>query len=257
MPATIIKLTDKLLSGLRNQPTFNYSLRRSPRAKRTRIVVKADKVEVVAPPHVSERRIQAFVTAQQAWIEQALQRVASRADSVGSLAPAEYVDGALIPYQGRHLPLSIKAGTAKTLKVQLLAENQFVVYLPASLEGGQGSECIRQALQQWMKQQSRQLALSLIDKHSARFALQPRSLRIKTQKSRWGSCGPNNDINLNWLLMLAPPVVMEYVVVHELCHIRHKNHSRDFWELVALHMPDYQQHRRWLKQHGAGLMMGL
>lgn len=254
MPVTIIKLAGKLL---RNEPDFSYSLRRSPRAKRTRIVVKADKVEVVAPPGVSERCIQAFVIAQQAWIEQALQRVASRADNVGSLAPAHYVDGALVPYQGSYLPLSIKATTAKTLKVQLLLEAQFVIYLPVSIDCGQNSERIRQALQQWMKHQFRQLALRIIDKHSACFALQPRSLRIKTQKSRWGSCGPNNDINLNWLLMLAPPIVMEYVIIHELCHIRHKNHSRDFWDLVALHMPEYQQHRRWLKQHGASLMMGL
>lgn len=257
MPVTIIKLADKLLAGLRKEPAFSYSLRRSPRAKRTRIVVKTDKIEVVAPPHVSERRIKAFVDSQQAWIEQALQRIGSRTNSVNSLAPAHYVDGALIPYQGRQLPLSIKATAAKNPKVQLLPDTQFIVYLPAALDDGQRSDHIRQALQQWMKQQSRQLALSLIDKHSARFALQPRSLRIKTQKSRWGSCGPNNDINLNWLLMLAPSVVMEYVIVHELCHIRHKNHSRDFWDLVAQHMPEYQQHRRWLKQHGAGLMMGL
>jgi len=57
--------------------------------------------------------------------------------------------------------------------------------------------------------------------------------------------------------MLAPPSALEYVVVHELCHIKHKNHSKDFWLLVAEHFPDYQQQRRWLKQHGAGLMQGL
>jgi predicted metal-dependent hydrolase len=82
-------------------------------------------------------------------------------------------------------------------------------------------------------------------------------LRIKTQKSRWGSCGPNNDINLNWLLMLAPAAALEYVVVHELCHIKHKNHSAAFWQLVAEHLPNYQQQRHWLKQHGARVMQGL
>jgi predicted metal-dependent hydrolase len=253
----ITKLAEKLLSAVRKEPAFSYSLRRSQRAKTTRIVVKTDKIEVVAPPHVSEFRIKAFVTAQQVWIEQALQRVASRASNVDSLAPADYVDGALIPYQGSHLPLSIKATSAKTLKVQLLPDSRFLVYLPVSVEPNQSSERIRLALQQWMKQQSRQLAQRIIDKHSTRFALHPRSLKIKTQKSRWGSCGPHDDINLNWLLILAPPIIMEYVVIHELCHIRHKNHSREFWSLVGQHMPEYLQHRRWLRQHGAGLMMGL
>ena len=108
-----------------------------------------------------------------------------------------------------------------------------------------------------MKNQARLQANFLIEKHGGSLALYPRSLKIKTQKSRWGSCGPNNDINLNWLLMLAPPSALEYVIVHELCHIKHKNHSRDFWDLVTQHFPDYREQRRWLKQHGASLMKGL
>ena len=108
-----------------------------------------------------------------------------------------------------------------------------------------------------MKQQARRMALELIEKHCQTHNLLPRNLRIKTQKSRWGSCGPKNDINLNWLLVLAPPLILEYVVVHELCHIKHKNHSKEFWSLVADHMPNFLQHRHWLKQHGAHLMQGL
>lgn len=257
LPAMITKLVDRLLTPKRQQPSFNYSLRRSARAKNTRIVVKAGTVEVVAPPHVSERSINNFVSAKQAWIEQALQRIATRIDSINSLAPTYYVDGVLIPYQGRQLPLSIKQTSGKTLKVQLLADNEFLLYLPTSFHADHSSEHIRLALQRWMKQHARQHAELLINRHATRFDLHPRSLRIKTQKSRWGSCGPQNDINLNWLLMLAPPIVMEYVVIHELCHIRHKNHSREFWSLVEQIMPDYPHHRRWLKQHGASLMRGL
>lgn len=235
----------------------SYTVRRSQRAKRTRIVVTADKIEVVAPPEVSERNIKAFVDAQQDWIRDAQKRVASRVRTVAGLAPEHYGDGAAIPYQGRHLALALKPTRAKTVRVQIIDEGQLVIYLPAALADSSRSERIRLALERWMKQQAKQHALQMIDKHSARFALQPRSLRIKTQKSRWGSCGARNDINLNWLLMLAPPIVMEYVVVHELCHIRHKNHSKDFWALVAAHMPDYLQHRLWLKQHGASVMKGL
>jgi predicted metal-dependent hydrolase len=73
-------------------------------------------------------------------------------------------------------------------------------------------------------------------------------------KTRWGSCGPRNDININWLLAFAPETVLEYVVVHELCHIRERNHSMAFWSLVAKHLSNYAQERRWLHAHGAGLM---
>lgn len=237
--------------------TLPYSLRRSERAKKTRIVVTADKIEVVAPPKVPERKIKAFVEAQQDWIRDAVKRVASRTRTVTGMAPAHYGEGAQIPYQGRHLPLAIKPTQAKTLRVQLLAEAQFMVYLPTTLADSDSSEHIKNALERWMKQQAKLHAVNMIAKHADKYALRPRGLRIKTQKSRWGSCGPKNDVNLNWLLMLAPPLVMEYVVVHELCHIKHKNHSKDFWQLVAEHMPDYLQHRRWLKQHGASVMKGL
>lgn len=253
----ITKLIERLRATASEPSAIGYSLRRSARAKQTRIVVRADKVEVVAPPHVSEASIQRFVQQQQNWIEQARKRVSAKTGSVQDLAPSHYFDGALVPYQGRQLPLTIKFGKAKTPKLRLLEDSQFIVYLPASQDPEHSSERIKLLLQSWMKQQAKIQALQIIDKHAPRFGLQPRSLRIKTQKSRCGSCGPNNDINLNWLLMLAPPEVLEYVVVHELCHIRHKNHSAQFWALVSAHLPDCLARRRWLKQHGASLMRGL
>ncbi len=234
-----------------------YTLRRSPRAQKTRIVVTVDKIEVVAPLKVSEQRIKAFVAAQQTWIQEAIKRIGQRAQALPTLKPSLYTDGAHVPCQGQKVPLTIKPTSAKTVRVQLLPEQQFLAYLPVSTHPDKTHALIKQALEQWMKQQTRHLAQQFIDKHSPRHQLFPRSLRIKAQKTRWGSCGPNDDINLNWLLMLAPPVILEYVVVHELCHIKHKNHSGDFWLLLSEHMPDYPQHRRWLKQHGASLMQGL
>lgn len=233
-----------------------YSLRRSERAKNTRIVVKPGKIEVVAPPKVSERRIKAFVEAQQDWIKAAVKRISDKAHATPVLAPHHYVDGVTVPYQGKQIPLQIKQSKTKTVRV-LQTDTAFVVSLPEVADSQQGSELVRQALIRWMKQEARRQAHEWIETHAPRHKLHPKSLRIKTQKSRWGSCGPQNDINLNWLLMLAPPSALEYVVVHELCHIRHKNHSQAFWQLVAEHLPGYQQQRRWLKQHGASLMQGL
>lgn len=234
---------------------ISYQLRRSERAKKTRIIVSAGKIEVVAPLKISEQRIHAFVAAQQNWIRGALKRIQQQTGNIQSLAPPAYVDGARVPFQGRQIPLTTKPTAARYPRVQFTGEH-FVAYLPQTCADND-SERIKTALEAWMKQHTRQLALQWIEKHSPSHRLVPRSLRIKTQKSRWGSCGPYNDINLNWLLILAPPVVMEYVVVHELCHIQHKNHSQDFWRLVAAHMPDYLQHRQWLKQHGSSLMRGL
>ena len=240
-----------------NAEPLNYRLRRSDRAKKTRIIVTHDHVEVVAPRDVPEQRIHAFVNAQRDWIDTARQRVADRVRQKPRHVPTHYVSGAHVPYQGRQLTLGIETQNIKTMHIHMPDPDHLIVHLPSSMKETDRQQPIKQALENWMKLQARQHAVTLIQRHAPAFDLQPRSVRIKTQKSRWGSCGPNNDINLNWLLMLAPPVIMEYVVVHELCHIRHKNHSKEFWQLVARHLPDYLQHRQWLKIHGARLMQGL
>ena len=95
-----------------------------------------------------------------------------------------------------------------------------------------------------------------VKQHTAKHQLVPRTLNIKNQKSRWGSCGIHNDIQINALLIIAPPAVLEYVVVHELCHIQIRNHSPQFWALVADHLPDYKTPHHWLKKHGNRLMQG-
>ena len=240
---------------LDHHPAFHYQLRRSERAKKTRIVVTADKVEVVAPKNVSEQDIKSFVDSQRHWIADAIKRVRHRVETIKPLSPAQYSDGVTVPFQGEQVPLMVKHTPNKRTRLQLLDGRQFLVYLPEHHINR--SDAIKSALEKWMKERVRELAILLIEKHGKKHQLVARQLRIKTLKSRWGSCGPTNDINLNWLLILAPPVILEYVVIHELCHIKHKNHSKDFWALVGDHMPDYAQHRYWLKQHGASLMRGL
>lgn len=80
-------------------------------------------------------------------------------------------------------------------------------------------------------------------------------ITIRDQKTRWGSCSAKGTLSFNWRLMLAPPAVLDYVVVHELCHLTHMNHSKAFWALVESVCPDYRTHRKWLKEHGQELIL--
>jgi predicted metal-dependent hydrolase len=81
-----------------------------------------------------------------------------------------------------------------------------------------------------------------------------RRIRIGGQRTLWGSCSPRGTLSFNWRLVLAPPEVLDYVVVHELCHLRVPNHSRRFWELVERHRPRWREQRSWLRAHGPELM---
>lgn len=82
-------------------------------------------------------------------------------------------------------------------------------------------------------------------------------ITIRNQRTRWGSCSSTGNLNFNCLLMLMPQQVIDYVVVHELSHRKHMNHSREFWATVKRYMPDYARHRQWLKENGGGLLARL
>jgi predicted metal-dependent hydrolase len=112
---------------------------------------------------------------------------------------------------------------------------------------------LKQLLINWYQQQASRI---LTDKtlHYARIiGVTPRTIVVKTFKARWGSCSSRHDIQYNWKLMMATEAVIDYVVIHELCHILHHNHSAQFWQAVARYLPDYQQCRNWLKLHGQEL----
>lgn len=81
------------------------------------------------------------------------------------------------------------------------------------------------------------------------------SITVRDQKTRWGSCSSRGTLSFNYRLIFAPPAVLDYVVVHELCHLTHMNHSKDFWNMVATVMPDYKIHKKWLREHGHELTL--
>ncbi|MDF9390955.1 MULTISPECIES: M48 family metallopeptidase [Methylococcus] len=230
-----------------------YRLRRSPRAKYLRLLIRPDGIEVVAPAGLSDATVLAFVRQHSGWAQARLEelraRLAGLRQSRGEHFPAE---GGSVPLEGRETPLFIEETAGSRIRISLEGGGLRLI-LPQTC-GAERDRYVRQALFGWMKRRLPGRVTELIERHAPLHGLYPRQLRIKSMRTRWGSCGPANDVNLNWLLGLAPLSVLEYVVVHELCHIRHRNHSRDFWELVAAHLPNWRQERQWLKTHGGGLI---
>lgn len=236
-----------------SQLPFAYQIRRSQRASRARIVVKPGQVEVVAPQEIPEGWLHKFVLAKQHWITQALRKMAVSQPTQNSFAPLSFADGATLIYQGKQRPISVKTTSLKRVKIEY--NNAYTIHLPPDIDPQNNHDVIKNAFIKWLRKRAKTEVEQLVAKHAPQRKLVPRSITIKTQKSRWGSCGINNDININWLLMMAPADVLEYVVVHELCHIKVKNHSSQFWALVAEHLPDYKNRRLWLKREGRSLML--
>ena len=104
------------------------------------------------------------------------------------------------------------------------------------------------------RRRARALATDLCEREAPRLGVRYARIRIAAQRSRWGSCSSRGTLSFNWRLALAPREVLDYVVVHELCHLREPNHSRRFWALVEAARPRFEEQRAWLREHGAELL---
>ena len=174
----------------------------------------------------------------------------------------------------------VRRSRRRTIALQLLPDGTLLVRCPASLSDAQIRTFV-ESKQQWVckhwqkmfsagvpeKLTSEQLralgkvAAKRIEARAAWFA--PRlgvsynRITIRTQRTRWGSCSGKANLNFNRLLILAPPEVLDYVVVHELCHLRQMNHSPEFWKLVQSVLPEYGSSKQWLKENGNRLLARL
>ncbi|XUW99916.1 MAG: SprT family zinc-dependent metalloprotease [Dehalogenimonas sp.] len=108
----------------------------------------------------------------------------------------------------------------------------------------------REAITSWYREHARRVIAERVKHYARIMACCPSTLRITSPRQRWGSCGPSNSLNFNWRLVMAPQEIIDYVVVHELAHIRHKHHSAEFWDLAGTFFPQYRAARRWLKDNG-------
>ena len=111
-------------------------------------------------------------------------------------------------------------------------------------------ETISLLLKSWYKKRFMEVALPRLSYFSNKYNLKVNQVRVKEQKTLWGSCSSKNNINLNYLLIMASMKVIDYVIVHELVHTIHKNHSAKFWQKVETIMPNYKDSRYWLKENG-------
>ena len=114
----------------------------------------------------------------------------------------------------------------------------------------QNHESVKAALGQWYQLRAEQRLPKIVQQLSQKIGVDYGDIEIRHFKSRWGSCRADGRLQFNWRLMMAPSKVIEYVVVHELCHRLHLNHSPAFWNEVERHMPEFQHHRKWLKTDG-------
>ena len=158
----------------------------------------------------------------------------------------QFIENESFPYLGNELPLKIVVGEFKVLKLIFFATH-LRCELPQNKEF-QYSDYRRALIRCYEKAGRRWLACR-VDYWSEIMKLYPKKVSVRSQKTRWGSCSSEGHISLNWRLLAAPLPVLDYVVIHELAHLQHHNHSKAFWKLVEKYDGNHKYHRQWLRDH--------
>ena len=215
-------------------PTIDQIIR-SRRKTIALIITREGKLVVRAPLRASRAQIDALVAEKSVWIQAHQAAMLARPQ-----APAHrFIAGESFAYLGQAYPLRITSDGKRGLE---LRAGQFVL-------AAQAAGNARGAFVSWYRRQARAVLAERVARHAARLGYHPGPLRISSARSRWGSCSHSGTLSFTWRLVLAPLEVIDYVVVHELVHLKVKNHSRDFWQAVAMAYPGYTAARKWLKEN--------
>lgn len=211
-----------------------WNVRVSRRARRLSVrVYPGGRVEVVVPPGASAATVHRFVHSHREWIDQRVADLSSAAPHALDRRPS-HVE---LPAIGRRFEVSYEPSAARTIVVRTNHATGVIV-----LSGAVHSEdAVGRALRAWLAEVARKELAILLADVAAQGGFRFARLQARRQRTRWGSCSASGTISLNICLLFLEPAVVRYLLVHELCHTRHMNHSARFWALVEAHEPDYKR----------------
>ncbi|MBE7084469.1 MAG: M48 family metallopeptidase [Clostridiales bacterium] len=204
------------------------------RSKRKTLAVCIDNLGAVivrAPLRLSEDKIYAFLQEKEAWIRDKK----AKKDAVGLALPPKCLDGYTFLLLGEPCKITLYEGK----KIGFDKENGRL-FLP--------QENAQARLLKWLKENAKRIFSTVAEQKAQEMGVHYQSVRISGAKTRWGTCSADNRLCFTFRLLYAPKRVIEYVIVHELSHVRHKNHSRRFWQEVEKYVPDWKERRKWLKE---------
>ncbi len=199
-------------------------------------------ITVTAPMGTSEEKVVEKVKGKANWI---IQQIYSYKHMNYEPINREFVNGESFMYLGRNYSLQIELDLTINRPEVKLYRGKFIVTAPNKNE-----EDIRKAMELWYRDRAKEVIGIKIKYYQRFFNIVPTDIKIKEQKKRWGSCTSKNQLLFNWRCIMAKANALDYIIVHEMCHIYHKDHSKEFWELVASVLPDYEIRKEWLKNYG-------
>ncbi len=227
---------------------FDFTIVRRNRRKTASISVSPEnRVTITVPDYLSDDRIMEIIERKSRWIRK---RIADNPGRVGQVKPREYISGETFKYLGKTLLLQVKPDVASNLSLE---GDVLVARIPWKLDEGRRRDYIAARVEEWYRSRAVETLVERVRLHEKLVGKKVNTIRVKDLSSRWGSCSIRGNLNFNWKIIIAPVEILDYVVIHELCHLIHLDHSPRFWGLVQSILPDYALRRKWLRAHGPSL----
>ena len=192
-----------------------------------------------APKRAKKREINALVKKHADWI---VKKQAEALKKQAAFAPHQFIEGEEFFFLGKSYALQY-TGAKKSI-LRLWGEKLQIA--------NSAQEKAEFVIEKWYKKEARQIFTKRVNFYAEKYGFEYNKLKLSSAKRRWGSCSSIGNINLTWRLVMMPQEIIDYVIVHELCHLREQNHSRAFWAQVEAILPDYKKRRKWLKENGRG-----
>ena len=236
----------KALSFPYGDSTIRFTPYYSSRRKTIEIAVDAPgQVIVTSPEGRTDEEIIKVVARKAKWITQQLYKMK---DIRFQPVMREFVNGEALLYMGRNYRLDLQLDPDIRKPVVTLTKGIFSIQTKSAEQ-----DYLRPFMIDWYKRKCSHKIQKRVDYYAAKLGVQPKEIHVKEQKKRWASCTLDNTLYFNWRCILAPSPILEYIIVHELCHMLEKSHSARFWALLRTVMPDYEARKKWLMDNGVKL----
>jgi len=217
---------------------------RTKRQKTASIKISNGSVQAYMPDELSDFKIKELLNKRKLWIKRKLELEAK----IVVANPKEYVNGENFTYLGRNYRLKLIYAKKPDVK---LKGGYLEVYHPKNFN----SQNVRDLLVVWYESHALERLKEKTDRYAKIIGVRPVSISVKDYKSRWGSCSRDAEILYNWRIIIAPHKIIDYIVVHELCHILEHNHSKQYWRNVSNNFDNYIECQNWLKFNGRTLII--